>query len=62
VCNTAFAASKGTAFYRLRKKKALAVIVVALLANGCPVQAIVRAFALHERTVLNLERSLGQAL
>ena len=35
----------------LRKPTALIVIVVTLLAYGCPVQAIVHAFGLDERTV-----------
>jgi IS1 family transposase len=35
----------------LRKPRALIVIVVSLLAYGCPVQAIVHAFGLDERTV-----------
>jgi transposase-like protein len=52
VCNTTFSATKGTVFYRLRKSKELVVIVVTLLAHGCPVQAIVAAFGLDERTVL----------
>jgi transposase-like protein len=53
VCNTTFAATKGTVFYRLRKSRELVVIVVTLLAHGCPVQAIVAAFGLDERTVLS---------
>ena len=35
----------------LRKPTELIVIVVTLLAYGCPVQAIVKAFGLDERTV-----------
>jgi hypothetical protein len=35
----------------LRKPEELITLVVALLANGCPVQAIVRTFGLDERTV-----------
>ena len=38
-------------FEGLRKPKALIVIVVTLLTYGCPVQAIVHAFGLDERTV-----------
>jgi transposase-like protein len=60
VCNTTFAASKGTAFYRLRKSKELVVIVVTLLAHGCPVQAIVAAFGLDERTVLHWNDRSGK--
>ena len=35
----------------LRKPEDLITLVIALLANGCPVQAIVRTFGLDERTV-----------
>ncbi len=38
-------------FEGLRKPKALIVIVVTSLSYGCPVQAIVHAFGLDERTV-----------
>ena len=60
VCNMTFAATKGTAFYRLRKSKELVIIVVTLLAHGCPVQAIVAAFGLDERTVLSWNDRSGQ--
>ena len=48
VCDKTFAETKGTPFYRLRTGKEVVVIVVALLAYGCPVQAIVKAFGLDE--------------
>jgi hypothetical protein len=38
----------------------LVVIVVTLLAYGCPVQAIVMAFGLDERTVMNWQSRSGQ--
>lgn len=38
-------------FAGLRKPKSLIVIVVALLTYGCPIQAIVHAFGLDERTI-----------
>ena len=38
-------------FEGLRKPKTLIVIVVTLLSYGCPIQAIVQAFGLDERTV-----------
>lgn len=50
-CGKTFAASKGTPFYRLHKDRTLLVIVVILLTHGCPLQAIVAAFDLDERTV-----------
>jgi hypothetical protein len=51
VCHKTFSATKGTVFYRLRTSAETVVIVVTLLAYGCPVQAIVAAFGLDERTV-----------
>src|SRR5437867_5791599 len=50
-CHTTFSARKGTVFYRLRTSVDTVVIVVTLLAHGCPVQAIVAAFGFDERTV-----------
>src|SRR6266849_5744992 len=50
-CGKTFSAQAGTMFEGLRKPKALIVIVVTLLAYGCPIQAIVQAFGLDERTV-----------
>ena len=38
-------------FAGLQKPRELIVIVVTLLAYGCPVQAIVKAYDLDERTV-----------
>src|SRR3989475_191378 len=50
-CRKTFAATKGTAFYRLRTPAATVVLVRTLLAHGCPLQAIVVAFGFDERTV-----------
>lgn len=58
-CQTTFSAGKGTAFYRLRTSKELVVLVVTLLAHGCPIQAIVIAFGLDERTVVNWQERSG---
>ena len=44
-CQKTFSARKGTVFYRLRTSAETVVIVVTLLAHGCPLQAIVAAFA-----------------
>ena len=46
-------------FAGLRKPTALIVIVVTLLAYGCPLQAIVHAFELDERTVANWRDRAG---
>jgi transposase-like protein/IS1 family transposase len=51
VCKKTFSARRGTMFEGLRKPVDLIVIVVTLLTYGCPVQAIVHAFGLDERTV-----------
>src|SRR5213594_4403023 len=50
-CHQTFSARKGTVFYRLRTSAETVVIVVTLLAHGCPVQAIVAAFGFDERTI-----------
>jgi len=50
-CGHSFAATTGTPFYRLHHDVVLMTVVLALLAHGCPVQAIVFAFGLHEDTV-----------
>jgi transposase-like protein len=59
-CDKTFAETKGTAFYRLRTAQEIVVTVVTLLAYGCPVQAIVMAFGLDERTVLNWQGRSGK--
>jgi transposase-like protein len=51
VCKHTFSERRGTMFFGLRKPISLIVIVVTLLAYGCPLQAIVQAFGLDERTV-----------
>ena len=60
VCGKTFAETKGTVFYRLRTAKGLVVIVVTLLAHGCPVQAIVAAFGLDERTAQSWQARSGK--
>jgi hypothetical protein len=46
-------------FEDLHKPKALIVIVVTLLAYGCPAQAIVQAFGLDERTIASWRDRAG---
>ena len=46
-------------FEGLLKPKTLIVIVVTLLAYGCPIQAIVQAFGLDERTVASWRDRAG---
>jgi transposase-like protein len=50
-CHKSFSATKGTVFYRLRTAAETVVLIVTLLAYGCPVQAIVAAFGFDERTI-----------
>jgi transposase-like protein len=50
-CQKTFSARKGTVFYRLRTSAETVVIIVTLLAHGCPLQAIVAAFGFDERTI-----------
>lgn len=51
VCQKSFAVTKGTLFYRLHTAPAAVMQVIVLLAYGCPLQAIVKAFGFDERTV-----------
>jgi transposase-like protein len=50
-CGRTFAATRDTPFYRLKKAHDLVTIVLTLLCHGCPIQAIVAAFGLDERTI-----------
>jgi transposase-like protein len=50
-CHRTFAATHDTPFYRLKKPTEWVIIVLTLLCHGCPLQAIVAAFGLDERTI-----------
>jgi hypothetical protein len=50
VYETTFSVKKGTIFYRLKTDPVRVMLVLTLLAYGCPVQAIVAAFGFDERT------------
>jgi transposase-like protein len=58
-CRRTFPETAGTALYRLRTARDQVVVVVTLLAYGCPVQAIVAAFGLDERTVARWQARAG---
>jgi len=60
VCKQTFATTTGTIFYRLRSDPQLVMWVIVLLAYGCPIQAIVKAFGLDERTVCDWHRRAGR--
>ncbi len=59
VCDRTFAATTGTPFYRLQTAIEQVTLVVTLVAHGCPVQAIVAAFGVDERTVAAWQAKAG---
>src|SRR6266851_2312964 len=60
MCQKTFSARRGTMMEGLRKPSDVMVIVVTLLAYGCPIQAIVHAFELDERTVASWRDRAGK--
>ncbi len=60
LCQQTFTTTRGTIFYRLRTNPVTVLLVITLLAYGCPIQAIVKAFGLDERTVRDWWRRSGQ--
>jgi transposase-like protein len=60
VCGQTFSETRGTALYGIKKGADTFVPIVTLLSYGCPVQAIVMAFGLDERTVRDWLRKSGQ--
>jgi transposase-like protein len=58
-CGQTFSATKGTPFYRLHQAPELLTMVLTLLTHGCPLQAIVAAFGLDERTVAAWQAKAG---
>ncbi len=59
-CGRTFAETRDTPFYRLKKTADLVTLVLTLLCHGCPLQAIVAAFGLDERTVADWRDRAGQ--
>lgn len=59
-CGKTFGERKGTALAGIKKASDLFVVVITLLSYGCPVQAIVVAFTLDERTVRSWLLKAGQ--
>src|SRR5437588_5093255 len=53
ICKKPFSEPQGTPFYRLRTSVETVVRVLKLMAQGCPLQAIVFAFEIDERPVMN---------
>jgi transposase-like protein/IS1 family transposase len=59
-CGKTFGVNAGTALAGLRKPAELLVLVITLLTYGCPIQAIVHAFGLDERTVASWQHRAGK--
>lgn len=60
VCGKTFAITSGTIFHRLRTNPVTVMLVLTLLAYGCPIQAIVKAFGFDERTVRDWQQRAGK--
>jgi transposase-like protein len=60
VCGKTFSAKVGTPFYWLHCSPDLVTIVITLIAYGCPVQAVVAAYGLDERTVTAWQQRGGE--
>jgi transposase-like protein len=59
-CGKTFSASQGTPFFGLKTEEKIVILVLTLLAYGCPLQAIVVAFGFDERTVANWQKRAGE--
>ena len=62
ICHTygkTFAETIGTPLYGLKHPAWLVIVVLALLASGCPIPAIVFTFGLDERTVADWHCKAG---
>ena len=59
-CERTFSETKGTPLYNLKYPLWLVMVVLTLLAHGCPVKAIVAAFQTDERTVMDWLRKAGR--
>jgi transposase-like protein len=59
-CGHTFAETQGTPLYGLKYPVWVVVLILTLLAHGCPVQAIVVAFFIDERTVADWLAKAGK--
>jgi transposase-like protein len=59
-CGKTFAETSGTPLHRLKYPSWVVIVVLTLLAYGCPIQTIVMAFGLDERTVTSWHLKAGQ--
>jgi hypothetical protein len=53
-----FAVRTGAPFYRQQHPAKLMVILATLIVHGCPLQAIVAAYRLDERTMMNRQERI----
>jgi transposase-like protein len=58
-CGKTFTETCGTPLYGLKRPLWMVMLVLALVAGGCPIPAIVFAFGLDERTVADWQRKAG---
>jgi transposase-like protein len=59
-CKRTFADTTGTLLYRLKQPLELVLVVLTLLAYGCPIGALIAAFGLDERTIAAWQLKAGQ--
>jgi len=59
-CKSTFSETKGTIFYQAHYPIWAILLVISLLANGCPPQAIVTAFCIDERTIAKWQKKAGK--
>lgn len=59
-CGKTFAETQGSPLYQLKYPLWLVILILTLLAYGCPVTAIVVAFSIDERTVLDWLSKAGK--
>lgn len=59
-CNKTFADTTGTMLYGLKHPIWLVLVVLSLLAYGCPIPALVATFELDERTVADWQAKAGR--
>ena len=59
-CQRTFAESRGTPLFNERYPNWVIILVLKLLASGCPVQAIVFGFELDERKVAEWQQAAGE--
>lgn len=60
VCGKTFTETKGTVFYRLKHSDELVTMIITLIAFGCPIIAIVKAFGIDERTIADWANRAGK--